>query len=61
LRVDGPVLHDWAIEPRDGWADVVDEHRKLWEGIRLRAAVRRYPEIAAEALKTENWTVIPPG
>jgi hypothetical protein len=36
---------------REGWKDVVDEGRKGFQRLQLRAAVRRDPEIASQMLE----------
>jgi hypothetical protein len=43
------VVEDLVVG-RSGWQDVVSRHRAMWEDRQLRAAVRRNPEVAREAL-----------
>lgn len=38
------------VETHDGWRDVVESHREEWERRQIRAAVRRHPDWAREAL-----------
>lgn len=44
------VTEDFA-EAREGWQDVVDEHRDGFRRIQLRAAVRRQPDEALDVLQ----------
>lgn len=39
------------LQPLSGWREAVDEHRARYHRIQLRAAIRRHPEIAFEALR----------
>lgn len=48
------VVED-LVEARASWRDVLDEHRSAWEEIQLRAAVRRYPEVAMAQLREDGW------
>lgn len=53
------ITEEMAI-PDNGWPKVLAEHRRRWEDLQLKAAVRRQPEVAADALKKKGWTVSPP-
>lgn len=54
------VVTEEMATPHEGWLDVVLEHRRRWELIQLKAAVRRDQEDAAEALRAEGWSVSAP-
>lgn len=54
------VVTEEMATPRDGWQEVLVEHRHRWELIQLKAAVRRHPEDAAQALQAEGWSVNAP-
>ncbi len=41
------MITEEMVNPRDGWEQVLQEHRSRWEAIQLKAAVRRNPEDAA--------------
>jgi hypothetical protein len=47
-------------EGREGWQDVLQDHRRRYYLNQLRAAIRRDQEEAAAQLKNEGWTVTPP-
>lgn len=51
------VVTEEMATPHDGWRGVVLDHRRRWELIQLKAAVRRDPAIAADALLAEGWSV----
>lgn len=54
------MVTERMVIPHDGWEDVVNAHRARWNETQLKAAVRRSPEHAADALRARGWTVIPP-
>lgn len=54
------VITEEMANPHDGWADVVAEHRRRWQEIQLKAAVRRQQDVAAEALQAAGWILTPP-
>jgi hypothetical protein len=54
------MVTEEMVEPRDQWRTTVDEHRARWNSIQLRAAVRRQPNEAAEALRVAGWKVQEP-
>ncbi|GAA0258700.1 hypothetical protein [Cryptosporangium japonicum] len=39
------------VEASDGWQDVVEASRADFQRRQLRAAIRRFPDVAAEALR----------
>lgn len=47
------VVEHFAV-PRPGWETAVQEHRQRWNELQLRAAVRRDPEVALDALRQEG-------
>lgn len=60
-----PILEDLIefliieefVEPHTNWQTTLNEHRKRWERIQLKAAVRRNQSDAAAALKEAGWCV----
>lgn len=55
------LIVEGFAEPRDErWPDILAEHRKRWHEMQLKSVVRREPEIAAEELRRQGWTVTPP-
>jgi hypothetical protein len=48
---------------REGWRDVVAEHRERWTVRQVKAAVRRYPQAAVDQLTADGYDVVapPPG
>jgi hypothetical protein len=54
------MVTEEMVDPRPGWEQVVKEHRARWEGIQLKAAVRRNQEDAAAALREAGWDVAAP-
>jgi hypothetical protein len=44
------LIVERLAEPRDGWQTVVEEHRREWYEIQLKAAIRRDPDLAREVL-----------
>ena len=48
------------VEPRPDWRKALNESRQRFRDRQLRAAVRRYPKIAAGVLKERGWQVIEP-
>lgn len=48
------------VTPREGWQDAVERGRQEYHEQQLRAAVRRFPAQAAEALTNEGWQVTKP-
>ncbi len=54
------VVTEEMAKPHDGWDVVVAEHRRRWQEIQLKAAVRRQQDVAAEALQAAGWTLTPP-
>jgi hypothetical protein len=53
------ILEGIAVA-RDGWDDAVKDHRRRWHEKQLRAATRRDPHAAVEALRELGYTVTPP-
>lgn len=47
------LVAEGIAEPRDGWKDVIAVHREAWCETQLKAAVRRWPEWAAECLSLD--------
>lgn len=45
------MITERLVPPRAGWRDVVEDGRRRFMRKQLRAAIRRYPHIAEEALK----------
>lgn len=48
------LIVEQLAHPREGWQDVIAEHREQWEERQLRAAVRRHPEIAIAQLREDE-------
>lgn len=48
------------VTPRESWRSVLDESRDRFRERQLRAAVRRFPTVAADVLVSEGWTLTPP-
>ncbi|MXV87125.1 MAG: hypothetical protein F4117_13315 [Acidimicrobiales bacterium] len=48
------------VRSHDGWAQVIREARQRFHLRQLSAAVRRAPEVSAEALRSSGWTCTPP-
>lgn len=44
------LVKEGLADGRPGWQAVVDAYRERWMAIQLRAAIRRYPEIARDQL-----------
>lgn len=43
-----------------GWEAAIEEHRTRWWETQVKACVRRHPEWAAHALRTQGWAIKPP-
>jgi len=54
------LIVERLVEARKGWHDALDRTRRPFQELQLKAAVRKYPELAAEALTKLDWTVKPP-
>lgn len=54
------MITEEMVSPRSGWDSVLGQHRAVWFQRQLAAAVRRSPEIAADALRREGWRVDSP-
>jgi len=54
------MVTEEMVDPKPDWDQVVQEHRTRWEAIQLKAAVRRNPQDAADALRADGWAVTPP-
>ena len=54
------TITEEMVKPREGWRDVVDEHRTRWTQVQIKAATRRNQSDAAAALTEAGWTVAPP-
>ena len=48
------LVVEGLAEMRNDWETVVKEHRDRWEEHQLRAAVRRFPEIALQQLREDR-------
>jgi hypothetical protein len=44
------LIDEQLVEPKDGWQDELERCRAEFRDIQLRAAIRRYPELAREVL-----------
>lgn len=53
------VTEEMAI-PKEGWRDAIGVQRSRWLEIQVKAAVRRYPDHAADCLSELGWQVSPP-
>jgi hypothetical protein len=53
------VIEELA-DAHSGWHTAVEERREAWRKIQLKAAVRRYPEWAAETLRAVGYQVVDP-
>jgi hypothetical protein len=51
------LVIEGLVDARSGWADVVQEHRDIWETRQLRAAVRRNPTAAMNQLVEMGYEV----
>ena len=47
------IVEDLVVG-RQGWGDVLAEHRNTWERRQLAAAVRRNPEVALQQLRDDG-------
>jgi hypothetical protein len=45
------LVSEGLVDPRPGWLDAVEDGRRAFLRKQLRAAIRREPDIALEALK----------
>lgn len=54
------LVIEGLAEPREGWQEVVGQHRSVWETRQLCAAVRRNPGAAANQLRAGGWACAPP-
>lgn len=54
------LIVEGLVESRDGWRDALEKTRRPFQELQLRAAVREYPQVAAEALQNQGWTVVAP-
>lgn len=54
------LIVEGLVEARVGWQEALNETRRPFQELQLKAAVRKYPELAAEALQKMDWTVEPP-
>lgn len=54
------LIVEGLVEARDGWQEALNETRRPFQELQLKAAVRKYPELAAEALRKIDWIVEPP-
>jgi hypothetical protein len=54
------LIVEGLVESRDGWQDALNVTRRPFQELQLKAAVRQYPELAAEALRKMSWKVEPP-
>jgi hypothetical protein len=54
------LVVEGIADARVGWIDVLQVHRRNFYVNQLRAAVRRDQEEAAEQLRREGWSVLPP-
>jgi hypothetical protein len=48
------LIVEHLVDARDGWQNVIGQHRQEWERRQLQAAVRRYPAIAIEQLREDG-------
>ena len=53
------AIREGLAEPHDGWRSAIDEHRNVFYQLQLKAAVRRDPESAADALRDGGWSCEP--
>lgn len=49
------LVREGFTEGQPGWEIAVKEHRKHWETLQLKAAVRRDHEVAIEQLRADGW------
>jgi hypothetical protein len=54
------LVAEGIAESRNGWKDVIAVHREAWREMQLKAAVRWWPDWAAECLREHGYTVTPP-
>lgn len=55
------VIEELGVDSVTGWKAAVEDGRERWRRIQLRTVVRDLQSEAADTLKREGWTVIPPG
>lgn len=51
------LIVEELVEYRDGWQEALNDTRRPFQQLQLKAAVRRNQELAKEALEGEGWTV----
>ncbi len=54
------LIVEGLVEARQGWQEALNATRRPFQELQLRAAVRKYPGLAAEALKNLGWSVNAP-
>lgn len=54
------LIVEGLVDHRDDWEDALNVTRRPFQELQLKAAVRKYPHLAAEALENMNWSVRPP-
>jgi hypothetical protein len=55
------LIVEGLVDHRKGWKAALDETRRPFRELQLKAAVRKNQELAIEALKEEGWEVTPSG
>lgn len=54
------LVREFGLDTRDGWREALDEGRRRWREVQLRAAVRDDPGSAAAVLGDLGWSVAAP-
>lgn len=54
------LVREFGLDTRDGWREGLDEGRRRWREVQLRAAVRDDPASAAAVLGDLGWSVVAP-
>ena len=54
------IVAEEMCVPRPDWQATLEGHRRQWQTIQLKAAVRRDPQAAADVLRESGWSVSAP-
>jgi hypothetical protein len=51
------LIVEKMVEARSGWRNIIEHHRASWQEMQVKAAVRRHPSWAADALIEQGWAI----